>query len=55
MVKSLIFNDIMKDANLVRENYLDARLGLITSTTNFHKTIANIKFKPLSVWNDQTN
>jgi hypothetical protein len=35
MVKSLIFNDIMKDANLVRENYLDACLGLITSTTKF--------------------
>jgi hypothetical protein len=45
MVKSLNFNDISKDANLVCENSLDVFLGPTTTTIDFHKNIANIKFQ----------
>jgi hypothetical protein len=45
MIKGLIFNYIMTDANPVLENSLDVFLGLITTTTNFHRTIANIKIQ----------
>jgi len=45
MVKSLIFNDIVKDANLVHEKSLDALFSLVTTTIDFHKKIANIKFQ----------
>jgi hypothetical protein len=45
MVKSLIFNDIMKDANLVHENSLDAIFSPATATIDFHRKIANITFQ----------
>jgi hypothetical protein len=37
MIKSLIFNGIVKDANLVCENSLDALLGPATTIIDSHK------------------